>query len=177
MEPVVSALMVTQPGRSRLRDMAIADFDAQDYPQKELVVVQGRDALGKLRNDSVERAIGDFVIIWDDDDRRDPTCISKMMAAMRDADAVFLRYLTMLCVKCGERFRSRSRHWECSMLARREAMQRYRNSDMLGEDRRMVRRMMAAKSPMRLIDEPGLYTKTIHAHNTADWSSVHECKE
>ena len=101
MEPKVSCLMVTRPARFGLAKEAVADFHAQTWANKELVVVTdeplaagdrsvfggeclvvtvGRGStLGSLRNDAVAASSGDFLIQWDDDDRYHPNRIEEQV--------------------------------------------------------------------------------------------------
>ncbi len=114
---MISCLMVTQSGRQTLAGLAMADFAAQCYPNRELVVVHDGDSechaalhsaaathsvatirvrrtepgqtLGELRNAAVEAAAGDFVCQWDDDDRYHPERLTLQWNALRDAGAEF----------------------------------------------------------------------------------------
>lgn len=98
--PLVSCLCPTY-GRPELLQEAICCFLQQDYPNKELVVLndhpnaitldrdypgvyvyncsQRFQSLGQKRNDLVRRARGDFLMNWDDDDLYLPWRISEMM--------------------------------------------------------------------------------------------------
>src|SRR5216117_1662432 len=95
-EPLVSCIMPTR-NRPRMVTTAIRRFLAQDYPRKELVIVDdtpgapspppeagARDdvryfheppsrSLGEKRNHAIERARGDVIVHWDDDDWMSPS--------------------------------------------------------------------------------------------------------
>lgn len=114
---MISALMVTQPGRTSSALAAMADFAAQTHRDRELVVVHDADAafdetlraaaarhvdaairivrtrpnqtLGELRNQSLSEARGEFICQWDDDDRYHPERLAIQWQALRDARADF----------------------------------------------------------------------------------------
>jgi glycosyltransferase involved in cell wall biosynthesis len=111
--PLVSCLMPTFDRRPFIRH-AIALFDRQDYPNRELVVVDDgidsiddlipagprfrylrldrRRSIGEKRNAACEIARGLFVIGWDDDDWYAPDRITQQVRPLIDgrADAVGL---------------------------------------------------------------------------------------
>ena len=112
--PRVSCLMVTAD-RRRLAERSVACFLAQDYPNRELVIVDdGQEdyapilapippdrlvhhrlpkdpatTLGELRNLSLDLARGDMMAHWDDDDWFDPARLSRSVTVMGDAAAVW----------------------------------------------------------------------------------------
>src|SRR5690606_9633386 len=104
--PLVSCLMVTRD-RPRLARRAVGCFLAQTYPNAELVIVDdggvdygpmlsslgGRAPiryhrlrpeperrLGALRNESLDRAAGEYVVQWDDDEWYHPERVARQMA-------------------------------------------------------------------------------------------------
>jgi len=100
--PLVSAVCCTY-GRPRLLEEAIASFLLQDYPNKELVIVNdlpshaislpGTHAnitiincplrfpsLGAKRNFAMTQANGEYVLVWDDDDLHLPWRMSEAIA-------------------------------------------------------------------------------------------------
>ena len=113
--PLVSCLMVTRlaPDRMERALAAVAAFQAQDHPARELVVVldpsagesvrrrlddliasagpapvrgaeaTGATTLGALRNRALAAAAGDYVCQWDDDDIYHPLRLSAQLAALR----------------------------------------------------------------------------------------------
>jgi len=105
---LASCIMPTADRRSFV-PQAIALFLAQDYPDKELVILDdGADAVGDLipddprlryhrietglslgtkRNRACELARGDIILHWDDDDWYAPHRISLQVAALRDRRA------------------------------------------------------------------------------------------
>lgn len=116
--PLVSCLTITRARPDLLRQ-AVAFYDRQTWPRKELVVVVDRrgdtswvdsffhdhrrddlrwdmppevEHLGRLRNASLDLARGEFICVWDDDDWYHPLRIeSQVRAALEeDVDACFL---------------------------------------------------------------------------------------
>ena len=95
--------------RRRFVPLAIRNFQAQDYPHKELVIVDdgresvadlvpadpsiryvrltGRRSLGAKRNECVEAARGDLIMHWDDDDWMAAHRISYQVEALLQEDA------------------------------------------------------------------------------------------
>ncbi len=114
---MISCLCVTQPGRLSLLADAIGDFARQIFADRELVVLHDGDAafdaaarsladrhagsvirvirvlpgqsLGRLRNQALDAASGDWVCQWDDDDRAHPLRLAlQWNAAQEEAAAV-----------------------------------------------------------------------------------------
>lgn len=189
--PRVSCLLVTQNGRERFVRRAVADFFAQRYGNKELVVVaEGpvpvpeiagltrvvhveapRPILGDLRNLSVELARGDLVAIWDDDDRSAPLRLQEQVDRLLlvEGDACFVSRIQLRCA-CGTITVSSERLWECTMLAWRKALPRYRALHRR-EDSVLVETMATDGRQFGRLDKPLLFTKVFHGNNT--WDSVH----
>lgn len=161
---MVSALMVTQPGREAFALAAEEDFRAQGYRDKELVTVMddGR-TLGKLRNASVALASGDAVMIWDDDDRHGPGRMARQVDALGDADACFLDQVTLLCA-CGFQALSMPRVWGPTMLARKDRLPRYRDDLETHEDIYLCRELQ--QGAVSYLHAPETYTKVYHRGNT-----------
>ena len=111
--PLVTAVMVTgkHANRRPLALAAVRCFQAQTWPNKELVIIndgmslgiQGptiqefllpakkETTLGELRNRGLDRARGSWIIQWDDDDWSHASRIEVQMAAAGD-HAVLLRH-------------------------------------------------------------------------------------
>ncbi len=191
--PLVSALMVTTR-RPLMALAAIACFQAQDYPNCELVVVEddpdpqlgiaiqalndvrirfiklnpGQLNLGELRNHAVHAARGEWVCQWDDDDLYDPARISVQMAALQSqqADACFLSRWTIWWPQQKRFATSVSRLWEGSMLARKSALNAY-PSLRRGEDTSVAEAVFQSARVVSL-DAPRLYLYVVHGANTFD---------
>jgi glycosyltransferase involved in cell wall biosynthesis/predicted O-methyltransferase YrrM len=106
--PLVSCIMPTADRRGFVPE-AIQGFLGQDYPNRELVILDdGMDAVGDLvpddprvrylrqhergtlggkRNECVEASRGDLLMHWDDDDWMAPNRISYQVEALLDAGA------------------------------------------------------------------------------------------
>jgi hypothetical protein len=118
--PLVTAIMPTRE-RPDFALQAVRYFLAQDYPNKELVVLEdGTPALagrlpddpriryvatgmawrsiGAMRNEACRLARGDIVAHWDDDDRYGSERLTRQVAAIRagEADITALRGSLML---------------------------------------------------------------------------------
>jgi glycosyltransferase involved in cell wall biosynthesis len=117
-QPLVSCLMVTKE-RAHLARRAALCFSRQTWPNKELVIIDDGSQdyepilathradhtihyhrvapdpelrLGGLRNLALERAHGEFLVQWDDDEWYHPQRIEHQMASIdRGLDAVVLR--------------------------------------------------------------------------------------
>ena len=117
-QPLVSCLMVTK-NRARLARRALHCLAHQTWQNKELVIIDDGDEdyepmlaeyrqsfpihyhriqpepstyLGQLRNLSLSRANGEFLVQWDDDEWYHPERIERQMRAIADGlDVVVLR--------------------------------------------------------------------------------------
>ncbi|TWU18574.1 glycosyltransferase family 2 protein [Allorhodopirellula heiligendammensis] len=110
-KPVVSAIMPTF-GRPELVSESVAMFLAQDYPQKELIILNDCDGqifrfdhpqvrvvnqsqryatLGEKRNACIELAVGEVIAVWDDDDVYLPWRFSDAVREMLSRQAAFYR--------------------------------------------------------------------------------------
>lgn len=114
---LVSCIMPTCD-RRRFAAQALQYFARQDYPERELIVVDdGTDpvadifpkdgavrylrmdrrlSLGEKRNHACEHAAGEIVIHWDDDDWMSPRRISRQVAALQQAHADVCGFATLL---------------------------------------------------------------------------------
>jgi glycosyltransferase involved in cell wall biosynthesis len=175
----VSCLCITQPGREAMLAEARAAFDAQTYSFKELVVVidtkDGR-TLGDLRNEALDRATGDYVATWDDDDLSHPARLAVQVDAMErhGVPLGFLSLVTLRCV-CGFEATSQARYgWENTMVADRALIEslglRYPSRDR-AEDTAFIGELMKAVPKAVQLQDPALYTYCFHGGNT--WNAEH----
>lgn len=109
--PLVSCIMPTY-GRPDFVGESIAMFLAQDYPHKELIILndcagqvlefthpevvvinedQRYATLGEKRNAAISRSRGEILAVWDDDDIYLPWRISFSVAEMQRHDSEFYR--------------------------------------------------------------------------------------
>lgn len=172
----VYGLMVTQAGREGLAAEAISDFAAQGYADRELVVVVDRKdgrTLGELRNEGLAQIPRDgLVMIWDDDDRSHPERIEEQVRALEasGADVMCLSRVMLQC-ECGETVRSIERDWECTMVARRDALPCYMPMER-GEDSELLRRVRDGGGKVgRHHGAEWLMVKRFHGGNT--WGRRH----
>src|SRR4051812_12356423 len=115
--PLISCIMPTA-NRRRCVSQAIRLFQAQDYPNKELVILDdgaesvadlvpddpqvryirltGKRTLGKKRNECVEASRGDLIMHWDDDDWHAPHRIRYQAEALLAAGAEVCSVTQML---------------------------------------------------------------------------------
>jgi len=107
--PKISCIMVANdPKRIRLARQALKQFYDQTYVRKELIIVNTTDqaicehymsdvveirynpatdeenTIGYLRNLGVEKATGDWIKIWDDDDIYDPLLLAYVVGCCRN---------------------------------------------------------------------------------------------
>ena len=190
--PKVSCLLVTQAGREAFAKQAIADFFAQRYLKKELVVVAEqpipgvneipgllrihyfpapRPILGELRNHSVSLARGELVAIWDDDDRSSPLRVQAQVDHLisQEADVCFIGPIEMRCA-CGATVTGVERMWECTMLVKKRCIPRYKLLPK-NEDSVLVAELLEEGKRIATLRKPSLYTKIFHGANT--WDAEH----
>jgi hypothetical protein len=189
----VSCLCVTHR-RADLLTRAIRCFEAQTWPNRELVVVyreddhetlavckqaldrevplnlvgvspQKKPTLGELRNLSVQRAIGEWVMVWDDDDWHHPQRIIEQYnaATSQDKPACVLNRVCLYDVPEKSLRVSRSRRWEQTLLCRRDVMPEYKHLERR-EDRPVVDHLQVSGS-LTTLDKPGLYCYVWHGRN------------
>ena len=193
--PLISCLMVTR-GALRPARFAIACFQAQSWPGRELVIVG--DAidgdlrahldmladpairlvecdpapLGALRTTAVAAARGDLVAQWDDDDLYAPDRLAAQYAAL-DAggfDALLLHRWMLWWPARYCLALSERRPWEGSMLAYSAAIAAYPQIAR-GEDSAMLAAMARNGARIGLLDRPDLYCYIHHGANA--WGRQH----
>ncbi len=200
MPPLISCLMVTQPGRATLIQKAVACFHRQTYEQRELVIVHdshsNADAfgqflqteiesarivsaepgrtLGELRNVAIEQAKGELVCQWDDDDQYHPDRLKRQSDAMREsqADACFLASQLHYFAESRDLYaRDMGRRGiEGTVMHRRRLPARY---PAMGkeEDTVFMRNLASHSSTTVLHGAPWLYLRVFHGNNT--WDEKH----
>ncbi|MBB5637825.1 glycosyltransferase involved in cell wall biosynthesis [Pedobacter cryoconitis] len=108
--PLISCICITN-NRPQLLKRAVACFESQNYPNKELVVSypkkdvfspkiirdalqneelkilqierEDEQSLGNARNTAINKCFGDYICIWDDDDWYHPSRISYQFNSMQ----------------------------------------------------------------------------------------------
>lgn len=192
--PLVSCIMPTADRRSFI-PQALGCFLAQDYPHLELVVVDdGNDSVadmmpsdqriryirlekrlsvGAKRNLACERARGEFIVHWDDDDWYPASRVRVQIWALIDKGADVCGTSTLYYQDRGRslafryRYDVRGRPWVAgnTLAYRRDAWRRQPFADIrVGEDARFVSSLAS-----RLVDlrEPGLCVASVHAGNVS----------
>ena len=125
--------------------------------------------LGAVRNFSISKATGDWVIIWDDDDWYDEKRIEKQLefCLEQERDACTLKSLIIFSNKFQEMKVSfeRVNGWEGSLLCRKEHMPRYKNAKS-GEDTPVLTKL-SEKYKLCTLFDPELYVYIFHDENTS----------
>jgi len=200
--PLISCIMPTR-GRTELALQAVRYFQGQDYPRLELVIVDeaGSDlesrlppdprirweavppgmSIGAKRNLAVQRARGEIVAQWDDDDWYAPRRLSAQAAPILAgrADVTALRADVFFDLERWE-------FWGCTEALHRRLFVgnvhggtlMYRRavwgarasypSTSLAEDAAFLTRAVRTGARVERVDEPGLYLYLRHGANA--WS-------
>ncbi len=204
--PRVSCIMPTFDRRAFI-PQAIRCFQAQDYPNLELVIVDDGDdpiadllpsdprivylrleerrSVGAKRNYACERARGEIIVHWDDDDWYPPSRVRLQVGALAERGAEvcgtsLLYYYDREREKAWVyRYSASPTPWVAgnTLAYRRETWRRSPFPDVqVGEDSQFVWRC----PPSRIVDlqDPGLCIASLHAGNVsaketggAYWSS------
>jgi glycosyltransferase involved in cell wall biosynthesis len=142
---------------------------AVDPEQVRLVAVSPSGlTLGELRNIAVQEATGDYVCQWDDDDLHHPDRLAFQWLALKaaSAHACVLSRWTIWWPKQRRLVYSNIRHWEGSLLCRRDAMPLY-PAWRRGEDTHVLDEIKRS-GRLAAIDMPQLYLYVVHGANTFD---------
>jgi len=184
--PFISCLMVTRAGRETLAASAVADWQAQTHPKRELMIVADnpiefypftRDdvrisvvqappgaTIGALRQLSVEKSCGDAIAIWDDDDGHHARRLEEQAVGLAYGDVVLLGKVMLRCV-CGYTVTSRQHGWEPTMLVHRDVLPQYEDVT-YGEDTAIVRALWnVRRARFEQIVAPELYEYRFHGGN------------
>ena len=188
---LISCLCPTKNHPSIVID-AIMDFKKQTWANKELILVtdeksEYKDVLkyfecdsiklflaphgstiGSLRNISMEKAQGEYVATWDDDDghHKDRLTIQYEAITSSNKKACFLKRVLVHDTITNDKGISKNwRGMEASMLALKSIVPRYDDLKTIAEDT-PIKTFLAQNGHVRLIDEPQLYTYRFHSSNT-----------
>jgi glycosyltransferase involved in cell wall biosynthesis len=192
--PLVTCIMPTADRRSFV-PWAISDFLKQDYPSKELVIVDDgadgiadlvpddprityirldrRQTIGSKRNIACERASGAVIAHWDDDDWHAPCRLSVQVRELieRRASIVGLRaplYYEPSTGRAWQYVYSGMRPWLAgnSLCYTHEAWRSTRFADIdVGEDSRFV--SQAARGRLAAIADETIHVGIVHDHNVS----------
>lgn len=193
-EPLVSCIMPTANRRAFI-EQALQDYLAQDYPHRELIVVDdGRDpvadlmprrddvryirleqrrSVGAKRNIACEMARGELVAHWDDDDWRAPGWLRSQVEVLqsRGADVCGLDKVFFYRPEGREAWRyvwDGAAHWVCggTLCYRRDYWRRFPFPDLdIGEDNAFVWKAPAERVAVN--PDTSLYVARVHAGNTS----------
>ena len=194
--PLVSCMMVTKGDRFSVR-FALACFQGQTYPAKELVVIVDAGAttqvealvgemriegvrihaapagltLGELRNLAIEWSRGDILMQWDDDDLYDPLRITSCVNLLSQLPGAAVLMARLLLWWPGRRLAALSgqRLWEGTIAMRREYAPTYPSLSR-AEDTPGVDAIVRSQ-PVVVADAPLLYVYAITQNNT--WHIQH----
>jgi glycosyltransferase involved in cell wall biosynthesis len=171
---------------------AITDFKKQNWKNRELILVTDekseyietlrlfeckdiklflaphKSTIGALRNISMEKAQGEYVAIWDDDDGHHEDRLSMQYANILNSGkkACYLKKVLVHDTITGDKGISKNwRGTEGSMLALKSIVPKYNEAENIAEDT-PVKNFLATNGHITLIDEPQLYTYRFHDSNT-----------
>lgn len=192
--PLVSCLCVTHDRVPLLRG-AVACFQAQNWPSRELLILhEPRDhataayaaslddprirtivfpagpriTLGEKRNIALAAAGGAYIATWDDDDWSSPARLASQMEVLAQSGvpACTLRNVFVFDAVGGRAYLSKSRPWEPTLVALREAMPPY-PAVATGEDFPAVEAFSLA-GRLAVLPQPQLYIYNFHGRNTVN---------
>jgi glycosyltransferase involved in cell wall biosynthesis len=192
--------------RRRLAAQAVQWFLRQDYPRRELVVLdegpEGLEALipddprvryhrldrrlplGAKRNRAVELARGELVAHWDDDDWMAPDRLARQVAALRASggDACGTRELLYYQLSAGQAWRYRyegARPWLAgpTLLYRRAAWERAPFPDHAQVGEDTAFVWQMDPARLHVMDDASFYVALVHGGNTGPKSLRGRCWE
>lgn len=202
MPPLVSAIMPTA-NRRKFVPQAIACFLSQDWPNKELIILDdGDDAvddlapagsysrsakyptLGAKRNAACELAKGEFICHFDDDDHSEPHRITDQIERLLSSGKAVTGYHSLLFYSVSDgkayRFDADPKRYVLgtSLCYRRDWWKAHPFPDKrVGEDNGFFREAMRGVN-WQLIPAPGgqMMVARIHEHNTSPKSITSQYK-
>ena len=181
-EPLVSCMMLTIPGREQFAEQAKRCFRDQTYQNTELVIVTGPGTIGAKRNVGCQRARGEYIAHWDDDDWSDPRRLQIQCAALRLRPVVGFCAMWFYDTRDGSAWRYDARRTQgtsnyavgTSLCYRRDYWRRHPFADrQLGEDNEF-------QQAARIHGEIGVYdcahlmVARRHGANTCQWERAQQ---
>ena len=191
--PLASCIMPTA-GRRAFVPAAIAGFLAQDYPRKELLVVddgsdavadlmpadervryirsEGRQSVGAKRNLACREARGEYIFHWDDDDWYPPDRVSRQVRVLLETGAQVCGSSALYyhAPAAGQAFQYRCQGsvaaWMGALAYPKQVWAAQPFEDVrVAEDVKFLARIPAgARADLK---DPALSVATIHAGNTS----------
>ena len=198
--PLISCIMATRD-RQEFIPGAIRCFQAQTYPNLELVVVDhgsdGTDEIvrcvgderiryeripdpsmltGDVKNRAIANSIGEYVAVWDDDDWHHPSRVTIQLRQIQKLglDACFLRRVILAWPARSLYLYAPFRLCEGSLLSRRAILPSF-GALQRGEDTVQLNGLIKAGRRIGGLDMPDLYVNLIHARNT--WDEDHHARK
>jgi len=180
--------------RTRFVERAIEYYLKQDYPNKELIIVEEETkslyqddpdnaicylhspdliykSIGEKRNAMCSWADGELIAHWDDDDWHSPRRLSTQVAAMR-AQGASLCGLDRLVFYNGERaylFQTVRRQWLAggTLIYEKELWRKCPFTEVSnGEDTAFIDAAYKSGAKVAVLSDPSLYVGMIHKSNT-----------
>jgi glycosyltransferase involved in cell wall biosynthesis len=200
--PLVSCLMVTRAANMKIIDNAIFSYTIQTYKNKELVIITDCDSknlddlkclldkyndnsirivylkeklkMGALRNASINNALGEYCIQWDDDDLYHSDRIEKQYFELisGDYDYCLLKDFMMYfynthILSMNTWFNDKMVGKPPTIMFRKNMKYRYPDHVQFGEDIEIFN--TTNLKPCILYDMPHLYIYTYHGYNSYDY--------
>lgn len=162
-------LVIVDDGQDETLERWIGDQYAEALDEGQIVYIRlpaENKTLGELRNLAVERASGDYVAQWDDDDLSDPQRLEIQMAAIHTlrTEACMLERHQIWWPASRRMALSTYRIWESSFLCAKRIVPTYPHKRK-GEDTPVIVKILQ-EGRVALLDYPQLYTYVFHGANT-----------
>lgn len=100
-EPLVSCVMLTIPGREQMAAEARRCFEQQEYQRRQLITVHGAGSIGSKRNRGAKMSSGEVICHWDDDDLSAPGRLEEQVKRLMETDADIVGYRSLLFADFG----------------------------------------------------------------------------
>ena len=184
--PLISCVMPTMKGREAFVKLAIDCFNAQDYPNKSLIIVpdgiDGKCSTGMKRQIGLKLSRGDIVCHWDDDDYHGPTRLSHQVAPILTGQFDCTGMQNEHTMSSDGRFYWMTPEFHaCTFVAdilpgtfmfRKEIVGKvmYPNES-LSEDGAFIRQLMSNGKRLKIVSNDDKYVYIRHANNTWKFES------
>lgn len=194
--PLISCICVTR-GKPRMLERSIRCFREQTYPTKELIILFELDdddtrqfvdtmsthpdirvfpverhpevKLGQLRNLAIQKANGEYICQWDDDDWYHIGRLEYQYAVIAGSESAgcIIREWLVFDATTGKGYISNSRLWEGSVLCQKKELEKYGyENKSAGEDCAPIISLFKAEKLCPITDVHHLYIYIYHGKNT-----------
>jgi len=179
--PIVSIITPTISSRATHLQRLKKYIEAQTYDAFEWIVVTGESAsIGEKRNKACEKARGQFIVNFDDDDYYAPTYIGDALAHLTsrklDVTGVKEAYFANLAIRQSWLYEYRGKQpyvLGSGMMYKRSVWERNKYADIsIGEDAVFV----SNAGKVEAFDSKKLFFATLHGANTASHQAMHVFK-